>query len=167
MWYDERITRIEIVRDAYGEGDEGEPDITLISYEDMCEEMDRVHVEPSEFPSDTPRFLTVYHEQNYRNGDQSVVSYHPAHEDDQDLIHFAYQGAKSGNFEDRLPKYTSVGSYSIVYFTPRNEVMCAVCASRLGLRESDGQGYWEGPPLDCEECGDRIESSYGDPSEEE
>lgn len=64
----------------------------------------------------------------------------------------------------RLPQYSSIGSQTILYVTKRNDCLCAVCAGKhrdysnpvvaAGLFE-------EGDTLQCEECNEDIESSYG------
>lgn len=56
----------------------------------------------------------------------------------------------------RLPKFTSVGSYTILY-TRSGECYCGDCA-----RPTDHAAtYDEGEMLECAECGADIESSYG------
>lgn len=55
-----------------------------------------------------------------------------------------------------LPQYTSLGGYTILY-TRDNECFCAKCA-----RTTDHAAtYDEGDPIECDECGAEIESSYG------
>lgn len=78
---------------------------------------------------------------------------------------------------DRLPACSSFGGYSIVYWTRRGDCLCPSCATTALDRVDGGDGhedppiigdaYWEGPPMQCEECGTDIESSYGDPNEGE
>lgn len=66
-----------------------------------------------------------------------------------------------------LPAYTSVGGYTIVYLTADSLVLCAPCANKPVDEWSnpavDGDVYWEGPPMECDDCNAAIESSYGDP----
>ena len=75
----------------------------------------------------------------------------------------------------RIPRYTSVGSYSMIYLTESSDILCASCVN--GENDSDvghdiGIGdpeftvrqadiYWEGDDIDCAHCGTAIESSYG------
>jgi hypothetical protein len=62
----------------------------------------------------------------------------------------------------RLPKYTSVGCYPLLYARPAGgEFVCAVCASSEGIEQWAGDVHWEGEPYDCDECGDPVESAYG------
>ena len=71
------------------------------------------------------------------------------------------------NVGEALPQYTSIGCYTIVYYTKQSEAVCGKCATvwdneynpitLCGI-------YEEGPTLECEECGCQIESSYGDPN---
>lgn len=74
-------------------------------------------------------------------------------------------------------RYTSLGSYTLVYILADGGEMCAACAN--GHNGSDAsvfaedkswriigsQTYDEGPPLQCAHCNAEIESSYGDPNE--
>jgi hypothetical protein len=66
----------------------------------------------------------------------------------------------------RLPSYTSIGCYPIVYLTRRGDVMCANCATLDDNDDnpvSDAGVHWEGPDHTCDECGDNLPSAYGDP----
>ena len=71
-------------------------------------------------------------------------------------------------------RYTSVGCYTIIYLLADGEVCCPDCINAGVVREDhddkelrliDGDVYWEGPVLECACCGNKIESSYGDPDE--
>ncbi len=62
----------------------------------------------------------------------------------------------------RLPKYTSVGSYPLIYARPcGGEYVCAACASAEGIAAEAGDVLWEGDPYECDECGDPVETAYG------
>jgi hypothetical protein len=63
----------------------------------------------------------------------------------------------------RLDKYTSVGCYPIAY-THHGRCLCAPCASAVSCPEQDCDVNWEGS-LECEQCGEPIESAYGSPEE--
>jgi hypothetical protein len=76
----------------------------------------------------------------------------------------------------RLPSFTSVGSYTIVYYCADGGELCPACANgdngsdATEDPEADSQWrligcdvYWEGPVLQCAHCNADIESSYGDP----
>jgi hypothetical protein len=91
-----------------------------------------------------------------------------------DLTHFL-RTSTGGNF-------TSHGCYTLVMYCADGEVVHPLCV-RANLksylsRVSPGSGtrsdrvvcagtYDEGPALQCVECGEDIESSYGDPEETE
>lgn len=66
----------------------------------------------------------------------------------------------------KLPKYTSLGCYPLLYLSERGDVLCANCATEA-LAESDDpptncDANWEDPCLHCEECNTRIESAYAE-----
>ncbi len=62
----------------------------------------------------------------------------------------------------RLDKYTSVGSYPLIYVRPAGgEYVCACCASAEGIEPFAGDVLWEGEGYECDECGEVIESAYG------
>ncbi len=70
----------------------------------------------------------------------------------------------------KLPAFSSVGCYTLIYLDSSDNVLCAPCATEDGLTENNAHPFWEGPDMSCDECGDVMESSYGDPdadSEEE
>lgn len=68
----------------------------------------------------------------------------------------------------KLPSYSSIGGYAIIYYTRREDPVCGECASKW---ENDcdkiahAGSYDEGPTLNCTECGCDIESSYGPESD--
>lgn len=89
------------------------------------------------------------------------------------------------HLSNRLPAYTMVGGYRLLYFCADGGVLCADCAngdngSDVGSDDAtydDGTTdpqwtiaavdvYWEGPPIYCDHCNAEIESSYGDPEQE-
>lgn len=59
----------------------------------------------------------------------------------------------------RLDKYTSVGCYPLAYLN-HDRCLCAPCASVEGCADQDCEVNWE-RELECEECGEPIESAYG------
>lgn len=69
-------------------------------------------------------------------------------------------------YEGALPAF--INGYPVIYLTRRNNVLCATCAD---ANEDDDDPtatvgpFWEGAPLDCDECSATIESAYGDPNE--
>lgn len=77
-------------------------------------------------------------------------------------------------YNGKLPTYTMMGSYPLVYLTEQGNVLCANCANEELERWQQGESddppsdygpYDEGPPLGCDECSTQIESAYGDPEE--
>jgi hypothetical protein len=79
-----------------------------------------------------------------------------------------------------LPRYTSIGAYSIVYFAGDGAEICDDCANGENgseFRNPDEDSldwtligadvYWEGPVIHCAHCNGEIESAYGDPDQEE
>lgn len=64
-----------------------------------------------------------------------------------------------------LPTYAWPGGYQLFYLTRNGLTICPSCANE---DTSDaviaGDAYWEGPTIDCDDCGRGIESAYGDPS---
>lgn len=70
-----------------------------------------------------------------------------------------------------LPAYAHPGGYPIMYVDKSNNTICPACANAMRHDEYGNAPlwydvYWEGPALQCEECGSAIESAYGDPDEE-
>lgn len=66
--------------------------------------------------------------------------------------------------DGRLPAYSSIGCYPLIYLTTSGDVLCADCANEDSDRDTLTQDvHEEGPPLDCDGCGKDIESAYGDP----
>jgi hypothetical protein len=96
--------------------------------------------------------------------------------------------------DGKFPTYAWPGGYTIIYLMADGEVLCPDCANlpeayttkekreaqRSGADRDDPRDFtdkdWEivavdvydeGPPLHCANCNKEIESSYGDPEEEE
>lgn len=68
----------------------------------------------------------------------------------------------------KLPAYAWPGGYPVTYVTRDGLEICPDCANR----ETDpsqapigGGVYWEGPTVQCDDCGRDMESAYGDPNE--
>ena len=68
----------------------------------------------------------------------------------------------------RLPAVTNLGGYTIIYVTFDGAIVCASCAEDVDTSDpvEGWQTYDEGPNLACEDCGDVLTSSYGDPEAE-
>lgn len=71
--------------------------------------------------------------------------------------------------QGKLPAYAWPGGYPLIYLDKRDRVMCPACANLPKHERSNcgnpigGDVYWEGPELECDECGEMIQSAYGDP----
>lgn len=61
-----------------------------------------------------------------------------------------------------MPRYTSIGSYTIIYLDRLDRVFCGGCADESMTSGHRPGTYDEGPTLHCEECECEIESSYGE-----
>lgn len=74
---------------------------------------------------------------------------------------FSIAGVSEG---DRLPQYSSIGCYTILYQTRKGNFLCAKCASEHEDEDdavSHAGSYDEGEPVNCNTCEVEIESSYG------
>jgi len=80
----------------------------------------------------------------------------------------------------KLPAFTFPGGYTCIYLTRQGDVLCADCAdTNLFGEDADKYSqdfddpviaydtYDEGPPLCCDGCSRLIESSYGDPDQDD
>ena len=81
----------------------------------------------------------------------------------------------------KLDRYTSLGSYPLVYLQS-GWVLCCECATQTKHNQRDPEWrryatkderaeivadiYYEGPATECDECGSEIESAYGNPESE-
>jgi hypothetical protein len=68
----------------------------------------------------------------------------------------------------QLPAFAWPGGYPIVYLDREGNILCPDCANR----ETDAlqapvacDVYYEGPPIQCDDCSGTIDSAYGNPSE--
>lgn len=52
----------------------------------------------------------------------------------------------------QLPSHSMVGGYEIAYLKDGHTALCADCASKAGMVESDGHDASGSSGLDCEEC---------------
>lgn len=85
---------------------------------------------------------------------------------------FAQEIMREIDQQGHLSAFTSIGCYTIMYVTHGGDVLCANCAEESLLAEEDDVAcargtYDEGPILVCANCEEAIESSYGDPVEED
>lgn len=65
--------------------------------------------------------------------------------------------------DGQLPKFTSWGGYTLLYFGVDGAILCAPCASEPYNKAAVYDVFYEGPAEYCVECNGEIESSYGDP----
>jgi hypothetical protein len=68
----------------------------------------------------------------------------------------------------KLPAYAWPGGYPITYLTRDGLEICPNCANQEETSDpvTDGDVYWEGPTITCDDCGREIESAYGDPADD-
>jgi hypothetical protein len=68
-----------------------------------------------------------------------------------------------------LPAFAWPGGYPVIYCTRDGLTVCPDCASASDASDPvlDNDIYWEGPAMQCDNCGKMIDSAYGDPNERE
>lgn len=67
--------------------------------------------------------------------------------------------------EGNFPQYAWPGGYPIYYLTKDSLVVCPSCASREVDQSSEVIACdlnWEDSDLHCDDCGNLIESAYGE-----
>lgn len=64
---------------------------------------------------------------------------------------------------EQFPAFTSIGSYPIVYLDSKDRCLCSECAKERAKEGTAPKGdvFWEGEPIECEECGKELPSAYG------
>lgn len=70
-------------------------------------------------------------------------------------------------YNGKLPSFSSVGGYPLLYINARNEGFCAECADKREHKITDVDAHMEGQPFTCDDCGAEIESAYGDPESDD
>jgi len=70
-------------------------------------------------------------------------------------------------YNGKLPAFSSVGGYPILYHGAKDLSYCAECADDPHYRVKSAHAYLEGAPYACDGCGVEIESAYGDPESDE
>lgn len=62
---------------------------------------------------------------------------------------------------------TTESPYPLIFVNMQGEVICEKCAREKGFKELQAEFVWdtflEGTPMQCDSCGEEIESAYGDP----
>ena len=75
----------------------------------------------------------------------------------------------------KFPAFAWPGGYTIIYVTREGDILCADCMNDPGAADLGNDSarvigvdtYDDGPPDRCANCNAEIESSYGDPDEDE
>jgi hypothetical protein len=84
-------------------------------------------------------------------------------------IMFGISGGRLSRDEDgNFPAWAWPGGYPITYYTRDGMTVCAECASRETDPWQEAEAadvYYEGPTIQCDDCGCEIESAYGDPDD--
>jgi hypothetical protein len=70
-------------------------------------------------------------------------------------------------YNGKLPAFSSVGGYPLLYINKQDEVFCAECADKRENKVTNVDAYYEGAPYECDGCGVEIESAYGVPESDE
>lgn len=100
---------------------------------------------------------------DWRTGDQTKIDYENV-EAGKPCPGFKMSKAREilgiADMEGPLPRYTSFGSYSLVYLT-KSSCLCAKCAEEAEDKVIDVRTHDEGDPIECDGCEEEIESSYG------
>jgi len=55
--------------------------------------------------------------------------------------------------------------YPLILIPKDGEVICQDCANKSKQKCFEGDIYYEGNDIECDECGQMIESAYGNPKE--
>jgi hypothetical protein len=71
---------------------------------------------------------------------------------------------RSTTGDGKLPAWAWPGGYPLIYVTENGLTVCPPCANEADTSDpvTDGDVFWEGAPLTCEDCGKLIESAYGE-----
>jgi hypothetical protein len=71
--------------------------------------------------------------------------------------------------DEELPAYAWPGGYQITYITSDGATVCPECANDEDVSDDivAGDVFYEGPAEQCAGCNRMIESSYGDPDEDD
>jgi hypothetical protein len=93
-----------------------------------------------------------------------------AYEEIADSLYVKYDSKAVREAKDehgKLPQYSSVGGYTIGYYSDSGDMLCASCAEDPDNEVSEIDAYFEGPTVHCDGCNAEIESAYGDPDAED
>jgi predicted RNA-binding Zn-ribbon protein involved in translation (DUF1610 family) len=74
---------------------------------------------------------------------------------------------EAARYEGKLPAFSSVGGYPLLYHGAKDLSYCAKCADDPHYRVKTARAYYEGVPYACDGCGVEIESAYGAPESAE
>jgi hypothetical protein len=90
-----------------------------------------------------------------------------------EMLYIDYQtqvSRESLQYQGKFLAYAD-GGYPLLYITDEGQYLCAPCADKNDANYSHdllkgADIFYEGQPQECAECGDLIESAYGDPDAE-
>ncbi len=72
--------------------------------------------------------------------------------------------------DGKLVSFAWPGGYPIIYLCKDGGVVCPQCANENDWNGEqgveNGDIFWEGPAMSCDNCNAEIESAYGDPDED-
>jgi len=57
------------------------------------------------------------------------------------------------------------GAYPLIFVTKDGSVICQDCVNKSKEECCEGDIYYEGPDIECDECGQMIHSAYGEPGD--
>ncbi|TXH13187.1 MAG: hypothetical protein E6R03_11765 [Hyphomicrobiaceae bacterium] len=97
---------------------------------------------------------------------EQEVKKHQKLADDLGIKYDKPQIRESKDERGKLAQYSSVGGYTIGYYTSGGDMLCAECAEDPENDAEYVDVYYEGPTEFCAGCNKEIESAYGDPDAE-
>lgn len=98
---------------------------------------------------------------------EQEIKKHKQLADDLGVKYDCAQVASMRRDDGTLPQYSSVGGYTIGYYSADGNMFCAECAEDPENEVSEIDAYFEGPTVHCDGCNAEIESAYGDPDEKD
>jgi hypothetical protein len=98
---------------------------------------------------------------------EQEIKKHQKLADDLGVKYDCAQVASMRRDDGTLPQYSSVGGYTIGYYSAGGDMFCAECAADPDNDAEYIDVYYEGPTEFCAGCNKEIESAYGDPGAED
>ena len=68
-------------------------------------------------------------------------------------------------YKDPNTSIIPLGMYPLILIPTDGKVICQDCANKSKQKCFEGDIYYEGPDIECDECGQIIQSAYDDPDE--